>query len=402
MLNKLFSIGIKQYIILLLLFVMMPFKALSQTIDVSLGVASASNTYPQSVFGHAFIRMQYPSDSLDYCFSIESDGVESFANIISNEYKTRMISIPSAEYLSSFEAEGRMVKEYPLNLTFKEGQKLWKLLDERCALQQYPHQDFFHHGCSQELLNLISSCLDGRLIVDEKQSSLNGTTIFTIGTNTLPRSSWIRIYCSLVGSTEATDFYLSPQKRMFAPVLIPTLLEKSKVIQTDCKERQFFKITNDIDLFLPAESSRLPEEGTPVYLWMCIPLLLVIIYGWLVLKRRSFTIYESFVEWLVVVIYHSVLFLMIITQLTSNLSTITGWSWQYLIYNPVPLLGWMLIKDKVNRKNIQLFYFCFAIWLSITLITFLLIGGLLIETQVIMILTYLLFLFTKSLNTIKN
>lgn len=83
-----------------------------------------------SISGHAAIRLVCKEKGLDYCFSFELDmNKSSYLDAVTRKGKAGFIPIPTEKFLNSYKQEGRGVQAFELNLTPKEKQNLWKVLD---------------------------------------------------------------------------------------------------------------------------------------------------------------------------------------------------------------------------------------------------------------------------------
>lgn len=346
--NSLVARFARKYLLIFLGFISLSLRAqLSVGVDsvdfvrASIMIASPNPSRLQSSFGHMFLRMQCPSLDVDYCFSFESDDhkVDPFS-IFTGNYDVRLVRVQTAEYLNEYACEHRLVTAYPLNLTLHEEQRLWQRLDEIQTLPIYPKHDYFHHGCSQELTNIIRQSLDGALIFDESALPY-GSTIQVLGTNNLPIDSWV-LLCSQFFSLDATDNHLPPAQRFFMPVAIPDYLHAASIRDRQGNVRPF--VDEDGVETLLADTAVLPTPGFPIWARLLIILIIVLLIGilewfdycphWLTIATNAllFTIYTAFSAFLVLV------------YSLSTLPTTSGWSWVFLAYNLIPfavyLLGW--------------------------------------------------------------
>ena len=124
-------------------------------VTASLIVAEPSNVI-YSVMGHCALRMECPSEQLDYCFTLESDTqLGDFIKFFSGKCMARVVSVPTPDYLQTFTTEGREVKQYPLNLHIKEKQLLWKNLDDEEMTPPHLRFDFLNTNCMMMSILMI-------------------------------------------------------------------------------------------------------------------------------------------------------------------------------------------------------------------------------------------------------
>jgi hypothetical protein len=338
-------------------------------VQVGMLVAEPSYQHPQSSFGHAFLRMQCPSEGLDYCFSMESGDYEGFLDICLGNYPNRLVCIPTEEYITSFNDEGRCVTEYPLNLRLEEAQRLWRLLDETCASGSSPYHDFFHHGCSQELVRLLVQALDGSIELG-KASEAFGNTILVIGNQNLPADSWLHLTTFLL-TTDGTDRQLSPLEKTLIPCIIPSLFSDARVVEADGSSRQLLQ-DKPPRMFSPHKPQ--PEEASmPLWVWFALLLAATLLISFAAHQWKCEGIRRFAFGWDVVlfVAYNTITFTLLILAALSTLPTLHGWNWNFLLYNPLPLVLWLYSCWHPQGRRLRVFYRCYAVW------TALFIGGML-------------------------
>ncbi len=82
-------------------------------------------------FGHAAIRMECPSEGLDYVFTFESGVGPNLPAEFARGMDARFIAVETPEFIDGFRKEGRGIYSYRLNLSPVQKQELWRVLDER-------------------------------------------------------------------------------------------------------------------------------------------------------------------------------------------------------------------------------------------------------------------------------
>lgn len=355
-------------------------------VQVGMLVAAPSYQHPQSAFGHAFLRMQCPSEGLDYCFSMESGNYEGFLDICTGNYPNRLVCIPSEEYILSFYGEGRSVEEYPLNLRVEEAQRLWRLLDETCARGESPYHDFFHHGCSQELVRLLIQALDGRLEFGEAARRYDGT-LFTLGNRLLPASCWLHLLPSLLSTTEGTDRTLTDLEKSAFPLILPELLSDACIVEADSTLRPLLKP-------LPPHCELLytpypVDTPLPLWVWFALALALTILisviawWGGKPWNRLGLAL-----DVVLFVLYNGIVFTLLTLCLLSTLPTIHGWNWNFLLYNPLPLLVWLYSCWRPLGRYWRFVYGGYAVWTALFVCGMLLVGGHQIPEQYLLALCF--------------
>ena len=334
----------------------------------SLMVGEPSFVYPQTVFGHAFLRLQCPSAGLDNCFSMESGDYEGFLDICIGNYPNRLVVIPTKEYLNIFNTEGRIVTEYFLNLTQKEIQSLWKFLDEKNLSGNSPYHDFFHHGCSQEMIHFLAENLNGTIVYGERAKGY-GNTLYTLGTQTLSQNSWVRLPFVMLLSTDGTDTQISDAEKTAVPYIIPDLFSDAHIIGEDGFERPI--LVQDISPVVYQPSVHFTGGGHfPIYVWFVVILVVIGVLSLIGLWSKGV---DRMLDMVSFTGYSLIVLFLLFVCIVSTLPTTSGWNWNYIIYNPIPLLIWFY--GRFHQLPWSRIYLCYTIWIGLFLIGIYIIGG---------------------------
>lgn len=340
-LNTRFMAGIVLFILSLSAYAQIPDQANSDDfVQASIMIASPDYSRTQSSFGHMFMRMQCPYYNLDYCFSFESAQTISFLPILMGDYRVRLVRVATDEYMQQYADQGRLVDQYDLNLTLPEKQRLWQKLDETVELDVYPKHDYFHNGCSQELIHLLTECLDRQLVFD-KANLPKAHTLTALGLQAAPPDCWIRM-TSFFSSIEATDAYLPVVERMTTPVMIPTYLRQAQFIGTS--SHLLRECSGTTTYFL--DTYRPHRPGIPIWAWCAILLLVVVLTGIFEHVGRCAYTWSRMIDIGVAALYVLMTVSLIAVLSLSQLSTTHGFSWSLLAYNPLPMLLWCLCRKQ--------------------------------------------------------
>lgn len=368
----------------------------SSFLRISLMIAEPSNQHPQSAFGHAFLRMECPSAQLDYCYSMESGDYEGFLDICTGNYPNRLVAIPTAEYIRIFNKEGRTVTGYPLALQLEEGQRLWKILDDTSAQGISPYHDFFYHGCSREIIRLLGYSLNGKIVYGPNAQKY-GNTIFILGNQALPDNSWMHLPPSFLSSVDGTDHELLDEDKTMIPIIIPELLADAHIVDEQGMNRPIL-LNVSADIFAPAQ--HYPENNSwPPYVWFCVMLVLTIVisclhvymhYSWL---NTVILVYDAFLF----LVYQFLWIIPFVVGILSTLPTTSGWNWNYLIYNPVPLFVYLVnIRKNLSTSTWTCTYSLYSAIMLAYMMVMYIIGGHLILEQYLIATTFAIRCLFKS------
>ena len=110
--------------------------------------------------GHAFLRLQCPAFDLDYCFSYESENVNTqLSKYAKGKLKMGMFAIPTNEYLEDYRTWNRAVHEYRLNLPPEVETRLWEIMDNKLSRGLSMKLDLSRRGCAISVVHFIKAAL---------------------------------------------------------------------------------------------------------------------------------------------------------------------------------------------------------------------------------------------------
>ncbi|MBR1681748.1 MAG: DUF4105 domain-containing protein [Bacteroidaceae bacterium] len=366
---------------------------------VSLLVAEPSEQHPQSVFGHAFLRMQCPPENLDYCFSMESGDYENFLDICTGNYPNRLVCVPTAEYVGSFRREGRIVTGYPLNLTLEESQRLWRILDETVSQGLSPYHDFFYHGCSREIIRLLGYSLDGKIVYGSTAQKY-GNTIFVLGNQSLPENSWMHLPPSLLSTTDGTDRILTAEEKTMIPYIIPDLLSDACIVDEVGGNRPVLK-DEAPEVFMPTQHQSTSTRWPP-YVWFVLLLCATLIVGILSLLSIASKPMKWFISAFDALLFTSYQLLWMVPFgicILSSLPTTSGWNWNYIIYNPIPLIIYGIDCHRPFSVRVRAnYYIVYTIVLVLFMVCMAVAGDHLIAEQYLITSTFAVRCIFKAIN----
>ena len=322
----------------------------SNFVHASLLVAAPADAI-YSVFGHCALRMECPSERLDYIFSLEADaGVGDYLKFFAGRAMARVVAVPTAEYLSLYAEEGRSVRAYELNLTHHEKQRLWQLLDEEMVRPPHLRFNLIDTNCVMLCMVMLEQSLIGeRLDFGQLPApmSLDDGSLLRYHAR---RSPWAEfLFITFAGAAcdgrRALEYRLSPE-------MIIEILQKSALISQHGDVRPVLK-GRDV-MLLPQVRKETVAVLTPL-LAACGLLLLVFIVtigewvrGWRRLPRcvdGAFLFLQTLVG-----------LVLLFAAIVSNLFG-TRWNWYLIPFNPLPLLLWLCCRCRGWYPRV---YGCYA------------------------------------------
>jgi hypothetical protein len=113
-----------------------------------------------STLGHAALHLQCPTFNLDYIFSYESENVrDKIGTFLRGDLSMGMFSMQVDTFLAPYQESGRGVKEYTINLSPEQKQKLWEVADKKVAEGRNIQYDYFHRGCAKSVVLIIKETI---------------------------------------------------------------------------------------------------------------------------------------------------------------------------------------------------------------------------------------------------
>ena len=320
----------------------------SNFVKASLIVSTPTDIIYSSL-GHCAIRMECPSEQLDYCFSLETNTQPGdYLKFFNGDADAAVRAIPTEMYLAECRKEGRGVDQYEFNLTWHEKQQLWKSLDEEMMKPPHLKFNFLNTNCVMMVIIMIQNAL-----IDESINYVELPSYLTCdngnGLRHLTRSTpWYQfIYITLSGAI--CDEYFSMEYRM-TPISLPEVFGKAQIKGSN-GQRSLFKGT-PVSLVrqtnFPSSSPFTPR------LVFSILLLLVILITWCEWKRGCKHT-ARITDTILLALEFIIGVLLCYTTLATSLFA-AHWNWYLIPCNPLPLLLLLLFGKHKNFYKIYLLY----------------------------------------------
>ncbi len=313
-----------------------------------LTITPADNIY--SSMGHSSIRMQCPSESLDYCFSLEMAALPGdYVRFFSGQMKAAVVAIPTEEFLQAYREEGRGISQRELNLTLHEKQQLWRLLDEEVVKPPHLTFNFLNTNCVMMTMLMIEHCL-----INEQMDFGQLPPALQLNNGDLIRhhsadTPWAQfLYITLSGAAcdghEAMEYRLSPK-------MIVEVLDNATIRGDSTTARPVF--LGKPKQVLQATTQPHPFPITPIMLFGTILLLTIIL-----------TIAEHFghclrtVKILDILLYAFQVSSGILLLYTSYVANLFGshWNWYLIPTCLIPIILWLTCRKNSWHRYLYLVY----------------------------------------------
>lgn len=294
-------------------------------VSVSLMVADPTDWRDDvlGVQGHAFLRLQCPVFDLDYCFSYESESVNTqLSKYAKGQLKMGMFAIPTDEYLEDYRNWNRAVHEYRLNLPPEVETRLWEIMDNKLSKGLSMKLDLSRRGCAISAVHFIKAALQDIPIVYPQGTRYETLSRREILYQDLEAHPWLRLISGIM-VPNAYDKDCPIDEKLIVPADLAEIWMQSTVNGT-----VFAEYVGDIVQSSYVEENE-PPFITPQKLAWAILLITILLIA-LGLKWWS---------WVLL----GIQFLLGILLLYAALFTqqFVGAAWfMMVLFNPLPLLLW--------------------------------------------------------------
>lgn len=272
--------------------------------------------------GHAFLRLQSPVFNLDYCFTYQSESVNTqLSKYVKGKLKMGMFTYPTDEYLEDYRKWNRAVHEYRLNLPPEVEIRLWEIMDNKLTMRPNLKFDLNRRGCAISAVHFIKAALRDIPIVYPEGTRYETLSQREIMYQDLDMHPWWRLALGVVVS-DANDKETSIDEKLIVPADLAEIWQQSTV-----NGIVFAEYIGDIVLSNYVEPE--PPFFTPQKLAWALLLITILLIalglnGW---------------KWVLLGIQFFVGFILLYLALFTQLFTSAGWL-MVVLFNPFPLLLW--------------------------------------------------------------
>ena len=272
--------------------------------------------------GHAFLRLQCPVFELDYCFSYESESVNTqLSKYAKGKLKMGMFAYPTDAYLEDYRKWNRAVHEYHLNLPPEVEMRLWEIMDNKLSRGLSMKLDLNRRGCAISAVHFIKAALGDIPIIYPQGTRYETLSRREIIYQDMEANPWLRlISCAMVPNAYDKDCPID--EKLIVPTDLAELWSQSTV-----NDNVFAVYIGDIvqSSFVEAD----PPFFTPqIFVWTILLItLLFVLFG------------AHWWKWILIGIQFLLGILLLYAALFTQQFAGAGWL-MMVLFNPLPLLLW--------------------------------------------------------------
>lgn len=290
--------------------------------------------YLYTTLGHAAYHLKCPAFDLDYYYTMEGeDEKDAVWRFLKGDLKMGLFRIPAKDFLAPYEKEGRGITEWELNLSPKQKQRLWAVLDKHVKDWQELPYDFFQRGCAIAMVDVMNEVVGREKIhySNNWPEKFKGT-IREMGCKTLGDKAKWDLFFMFFWVGDDIDKTLPNERKIVFPEDLVFVWKNATIDGKTILEHNAKEV--------------LPSVRHEKRIW-CTPLLVSI--GLCIVVLLSFctiSVKKAWVKYSGIIVDYTILGIVtaigvFITYLLlfSNLPC-TNWNWLYIAFNPLPAICW--------------------------------------------------------------
>lgn len=239
-----------------------------------------------SVFGHAALRLQCPSEQLDYCFtfSMESDDI-TIMKYVKGSTKGGFESVPTEVFLQRYREEGRGVSQVQLNLLPHEEQELWRLLDHEVEQGPRWNYNFITTSCTSMCIWAVEQCLDKEHIEYHDLDPILSAPYAEVMHSVSAHAPWLELLMNVRFFNRRHDNGDLNDK--FSPELLISSWQKATLVDEAGKSR--LMTIGSVQTLYRAQPQSMPKRTffTPVKVFVGLLLIAVLSIIYIVFQKRK-------------------------------------------------------------------------------------------------------------------
>lgn len=300
-------------------------------VRVSLVVAEPGD-YLYTSLGHAAYHMVCPTFGLDYYYTMESENTPNRVMVfLAGKLKMGFIPLTPEQFLSDYKEQNRGIKEWALNLSPQQEQRLWQILENHTKTDQDLPYDYYHRSCAIVLVNLMNEVLGAENIHYQQPWSdkFKQTPREFVATNLT--NPWTALFMDIIAGWDV-DWDVPNERKL----IIPT--DVVETWQTATIDGRPLLDTLAIEILPPGHRVE-QTQCTPLLLSIILLILSVLSLGTVWSKSKGMRLAGTCIDWLIIVLQMAIGIFISYLLFVSNLCC-TGWHWYYIAVCPLPLLLW--------------------------------------------------------------
>ena len=287
-----------------------------------------------SALGHAALHLQCPVFHLDYIFSYESESVrDKIWTFLRGDLKMGLFAIPTDEFLESYRKSGRGVKEYTINLSPEQKQKLWEVMDNMVTEGTSIPYDYFRRGCAKSVVYVMHRAI-GQTAIHYAPWNKKYTehTLRELATSFATNVPWIEFISYFLVGIEGDKTYPCEKK-----LIVPTDLVE--VWQQATFDSGKMVLDRTPSVLLETKRSNESTWCTPLLISIVLLILSIWSMSTVWMKNSMCLKAGNIIDYAIGAIVTLAGVLTTYLVCFSSLPC-TSWNWLIIPFNILPAIGW--------------------------------------------------------------
>lgn len=290
--------------------------------------------YLYSTFGHAAFHLKCPKFDLDYYYTMESEGnKDNTLQFLAGNLKMGLFYLPAEEFTRTYAEENRGIKEWKLNLTPLQKQRLWALLDKYVKEWQDIPYDYYHRGCAITMVDIMNELI-GKENIHYSESwpaNLHGTVRETGYYALQGQNEWAQFWmCIMVGNE--IDKKLPNERLLYVPMDLVEAWQNATIDGHALLDSKTLET-------LPTGERKKTTYLTPFALSIILLILALMSFGTLFINAQWARSCGTIVDYIILSVVTLIGIFMTYLLYVSKLPC-TDWNWLYIAFNPLPAVFW--------------------------------------------------------------
>jgi hypothetical protein len=287
-----------------------------------------------STLGHAALHLECPTFNLDYVFSYESESVrDKIWTFLRGNLKMGMFAIPTNDFVDTYCETGRGVKEYTINLSPQQEQKLWEVMDDMVTEGPNLPYDYFRRGCAKSVVQVVHKALGASAIhYAPWPDKYTKCTLREIACNYVDNSPWNEFISYFLIGVEA-ERKLPCEQKLIVPTDLVEVWQKASFTNGQS--------VLDATPRVLVDATKCNEETwlTPLLVSIILLFLSLLSLSTLWISNKGLLITGQIVDYTMLTIQSFLGALMVYLVCFSSLPC-TSWNWLIIPFNILPAICW--------------------------------------------------------------
>ncbi|MBR1462551.1 MAG: DUF4105 domain-containing protein [Prevotella sp.] len=305
-----------------------------------------------SVFGHVAVRMECPSENLDYVFTLENNpNANAFTTGIMAKAPACYVAVPASVYINDAKSFKRGLVQYELNLNLQEKRELWRLLDENIANKNHGNFNLRTNSCLSVAIQAVQNCLAFDHFEWGEMKFPRTLCDGDFLRYSLQKAPWSEfIFVSFCGSLYGKH---SPEENRMTPESIIGLLKDARFVDSASGEWRPV-IAGDGVTIVKAEHEYRASFWSPLVVFGILFLLTLLVTAaqWMLKWDTTAHWFDLFLFSFQALIFALMLYVCLFSEIFGEV-----WNWYFIAFFPFPLVI-LIAGDRQNSPRWWLFYSC--------------------------------------------